>query len=852
MHKLISFVLNGKKEQYRGSANLSLLEYLRHEKHIYSPKDGCSGSGVCGACLVEISGKPVKSCTVKLDKLENAEIYTLEAIDKNIREILGNAFVSTAAIQCGFCSPGMLMRAYHLILHNNNLTKEIVYKSLKEHLCRCTGYKNIVDAILLAQSVLKGDKHIDFEDYKVGKSPPKLKGYEKALGLEKFIDDMQFEEMLYGALKFTDYPKAKLLKIDITNALKSPGVKKILTAKDVPGSRCVGMIKRDWPVYIDEGEETNFIGDVIACVVADSENNARLAVDKIKVEYEILKPVTDVLKAYSGEEIVYAGGNILKETVIKYGKDVKDVFHDAAFIAKRRLKTQLIEHAYLEVEASIAKTENGKLIVYSQGQGIFEDRRQLANVLNIPENEIIVKLISAGGAFGGKEDLTVQTHAALAAKILKKPVKVKLNRNESIRMSTKKHPMIMEYELSCDNTGKFTGLFARIIGDTGAYASVGAPVMDRAATHAGGAYYIPNVDVKSSAVYTNNIPAGAMRGFGVNQVTFAIETLIDDLCEIGGFDRWQIRYINALEKGLRTTSGHLLTKEVGLKRTLEAIKNQFYVSQYAGISCAIKNSGIGNGLLEESKVLVHILGDKHIVIYHGWSEMGQGIDTVAIQFLSEALHLDRTFKFEVFSTTEFETVGGSTTASRGTYLLGKAILDAAKKIKDDLKYKRLKDLVGNKYYGYYVCDWTTPPEYKGEMVSHFAYSFATNLVILDENGKINKIVAAHDSGRIVNRKLFEGQIHGGIVMGLGYALKENLVIEGGIPKEKSLGQLGLLRSIQVPHDIEVITIETEDVDAPFSAKGVGEISSIPISAATTNAYRIYDECVYKELPIKRE
>lgn len=852
MGKMIKFILNGKEESFSGDTNRSLLDYLRNEKHIYSVKDGCSGEGVCGACLVEIDGRPMKSCTIKMEKIDGTRILTLEGLPTNIREILAKAFVSSGAVQCGFCTPGMLMRAYNLILNEKILTRKNIANALKGHLCRCTGYKNIIEAILVAKEILEGQKKIVFEPKKIGKSPPKVKGYEKALGIDPFIDDLYFDGMLYGVLKFTDYPKAKVLKIDVSEAYKMPGVVRILTAKDIPGSKYIGMIKNDWPVYIDETEETNCVSDVLACVIADSEENARKAVDKIKIDYEVLKPVTDVLKAYNGEELVYKDGNILKKTVIKYGKNVEDLFKSAAFVAKRTLKTQLIEHAYLELEASIARVEGDKLIVYSQGQGIFEDRRQLASFLNIPENKIIVKLVAAGGAFGGKEELTVQTHAALAAKILKKPIKVKLNRNESIKMSTKKHPMIMDYGLSCDSTGKFTALYARIIGDTGAYASVGGAVMDRAATHAGGAYYIPNVDVESSAVYTNNIPAGAMRGFGVNQVNFAIETLIDDLCEMGGFDRWQIRYINALEKGLRTTSGHLLTKDVGLKKTLEAVKDQFYASQYAGISCAVKNCGIGNGLLEESKVLVHISDEKHIIIYHGWSEMGQGIDTVATQFLSESLDLDDTYTFEVISTTEFETVGGSTTASRGTYLLGKAILDAAEKIKDDLKNKKIEDLVGNKYYGYYVCDWTTPPEYKGEMVSHFAYSFATHLVIIDVDGKIKKVVAAHDSGRIVNRKLFEGQIHGGVVMGIGYALKENLRLKDGIPTVTTLGRLGLLRSHEIPENIEVLTIETKDADAPYSAKGVGEISFIPISAAIANAYRIYDGCVYEELPIKRK
>jgi aerobic-type carbon monoxide dehydrogenase small subunit (CoxS/CutS family) len=367
MGKIIKFLLNEEEIVYAGNVNTTLLEYLRQQKHITSVKDGCSGRGACGACLVEINGKPVKSCTVKMEKLDNAKILTLEGLPFNIREILAKAFVSSAAVQCGFCSPGMLTQAYNLIMNNEKLTRELVYKTLKDNLCRCTGYKNIVDAVLLAKNVLKGEKKISFESFNVGQSPPKIKAYERSLGIEPFIDDMQFEGMLFGTLKYTDYPKAKILKIDVSDALESRGVVKILTAKNVPGLNFVGVIKKDWPVYIDEGEETNFIGDVLACVIAESEEAARSAVSKIKVEYEILKPVTDVLKAYSGEEIVYKSGNILKETVIKYGQDVQEVFKNSEYVAKRVLKTQLIEHAYLEVEASIAIIDGDKLTVYSQG-----------------------------------------------------------------------------------------------------------------------------------------------------------------------------------------------------------------------------------------------------------------------------------------------------------------------------------------------------------------------------------------------------------------------------------------------------------------------------------------------------
>ncbi|PID81894.1 selenium-dependent xanthine dehydrogenase, partial [bacterium DOLZORAL124_64_63] len=336
-------------------------------------------------------------------------------------------------------------------------------------------------------------------------------------------------------------------KIDTSRAEAVPGVVRVFTAKDVPGRRNIGMIISDWDAYIAEGEITRYIGDVLAMVVAETNQIAREAAALVDVEYEVLEAVTDPFEALKDEIKVHEGGNLLKETKIAYGEDIDKVLADSAYVVGDTFETQLVEHAFLELENSVACYEDGRLTVYSQGQGIYEDRHQIADLLGLEPADLNVKLVPAGGAFGGKEDLSVQGHAALGAFILKCPVKVKLNRSESLRMHPKRHPMVMEYKMGCDESGKFTGLYARIVGDTGAYASVGGPVLERAATHAGGAYYFPNVDVNSKAVYTNNLVCGAMRGFGVNQVTFAIEGLIDELCEKAGFDRWEIRYKNALD-----------------------------------------------------------------------------------------------------------------------------------------------------------------------------------------------------------------------------------------------------------------------------------------------------------------
>ncbi len=845
---MIRFSLNGKDIEYTGDPAASLLQWLRCETEVKSVKDGCSGQGTCGACIVELNGKPSLACCKTMGKLESSNIITLEGMPEKTRRVLGEAFVASGAVQCGFCSPGMLTRTKLLLDKNPHPTREEVTKKIKSHICRCTGYVKIVDAVMLAAETFNGGEDIVLDGGALGSSPPKLEAYERAVGEPLFIGGMKFDNLLHGALHFSEHPRARVLKINTAKAEALEGVVRVFTAKDVPGNRTVGIVVNDWDMYIAEGEITRYIGDVLAMVVAKTKSLSREAAALIEVEYEVLEPVVTIEQALKGDIKVHEGGNLLKETTICYGEDVEEVFAKSKFVVSDTFQTQFIEHAFMELENSVAQYEDGRLTVYSQGQGIYEDRHQITEMLGLGIKDLNVKLVPAGGAFGGKEDLSVQGHAALAAFHLKTAVKVKLDRTESMRMHPKRHPMTMTYKLGCDGDGKFTALHARILGDTGAYASVGGPVMERAATHAGGAYYIPNIDVKSKAVYTNNIVCGAMRGFGVNQVTFAIEGLIDELCETAGFDRWEIRYKNALDKGLKTTSGHKLRKEVGLKKTLELVKKDYDSGNVTGLACAIKNCGIGNGVPELSEARIEILADERIKLYHGWSEMGQGIDTVAQQMLSQYIGLDSISKIEVIVNTDSETTAGNTTASRGTFLVGKAVLAAAEDLKKDLETHSLSELAGRSYDGSYLCDWTTSSDFDGEIISHFAYSFATQLVTLSDTGKITKVTAAHDSGIVVNPKLYEGQIEGGVVMGLGYALTEDLVLDKGHIADPRFRSLGLLRSTDVP-EIEVIPVEIFDTDAPFGAKGVGEICCIPTAAAAAGAYRKFDGKKRCSLPI---
>ena len=847
---MIEFELNGRKVVYSGDEKLSLLDYLRGEAGIFSAKDGCSGQGACGACLVEWNGRPVLACITRMKKVAGGQVTTLEGLPDELRRTLGNAFVEKGAVQCGFCSPGFLMRAKILLQDNPHPGRREILEALKLNLCRCTGYVKIVEAIEHAAKILAGDKAAAPDPNRgIGGRQEKYEAWETATGRRPFVADLRIPGMVYGALKFSDHARARILKIDTGTAAKMPGVLRIFTAADIPGDRLTGLIVADWPLMISAEETSRSGADVLAGVVARSEAAARAAARAISVEYEVLEPLTDVLKAEESPIRVHEKGNLLETCRIQRGGDVGRILAASAHTVSGIFRTQMIEHAFLETEAAVALPEDGGVRLYSQGQGVYEDRRQVASLLGLPAEKVRVIQVANGGGFGGKEDITVQGHAALFALLLGKPVRVRLSRPESIRMHPKRHPFVMEYALGCDAGGKLTALRARITGDTGAYASVGTKVLERAAGHASGAYHVPAADIEARTIYTNNLPCGAMRGFGVNQVTFAMESCVDMLCEKGGFDRWQFRYDNALDAGRMTASGQVLGVGVGVRATLLALRDEFRRAKTAGLACGIKNTGIGNGMVDDSVVKIEIVSAAKLVIHHGWTEMGQGVHTVARQVVCQETGLDPKI-MEVRVDTASGARSGMTTASRATSLVGNALIDACAALKRDLLRQPLAALAGKMYEGRWRCDWTTTPQADDSTVTHYSYGYASQLVVLDEKGGIALVHAAHDAGRIVNPTLFEGQIQGAVVMGLGYALSEDLPLAGGLPLSDRLSDLGLLKAHDVPA-IVVTGVEVADEHGPYGAKGVGEIGLVPTAAAVANALYQFDGVRRFQLPMKR-
>ncbi len=850
---MVKFILNGETTSFEGNPEVTLLKFLRNTKNITSVKDGCSCQGACGACMVEINGEAKLSCLTLLKNLENKTVNTLEGIPASVRDIIAKAFVEKGAVQCGFCTPGFLARTNVLLRKNPSPTLDEIKQALTLNLCRCTGYVKIIDAIHEAAQQLHSGGNSAGSDTSghVGTSYPKYEAYEMAVGKRLFVNDLRFEGMLHAALYFSDHAKAKVVEIDIQEALKLQGVTRIFTADDVPGNRFVGLILNDWPLMIRTGETTRYIGDVLAGVVAETEEIAHEAVKLIKVTYEVYKPVTDPHEAIKPRALqVHPDRNNLLETCRVYRGGIADeIILDSAFTAKGTYQTQRIEHAFLETEGAVAMPLDDGVHLYSNGQGIYVDRKQVASLLNLPEEKVRVTLVSTGGGFGGKEDMTVQGHASLFAWHLKKPVKVVLSRDESIRMHPKRHPVYMEISIGCDKEGKLTGLKLYAVGDSGAYASVGTKVMERVAGHASGAYHFPCVNLEALTVYTNNIPSGAMRGFGANQVAFALEACIDELCKLGGFDRWQFRYDNALCEGKMTATGQVLHKGVGVKDTLLAVKPFYDKARFKGLACGIKNSGVGNGMADFSDVIIEIISENKVVLHHGWTEMGQGVHTIATQVLREETGIPPGI-VEVIADTSAGITTGMTTSSRATALLGNAILDASIQIRNDLKYHSLAELAGKVYKGNYTCDWTTKPgaDVK-EIITHFAYGYATQLVVLDEKGRIETVYAAHDAGKIMNPIMFEGQIEGAVHMGLGYALTEDLPMIDGQLVSAKMRDLKILRAKDMPQ-VVVLGVEVKDPVGPYGAKGLGEIGLVPTAAAVANAFCDFDGIRRFNLPLK--
>ena len=852
MKETYTFIVNGVERTV--SEDKPLLRYLRDDLHLHSVKDGCS-EGACGTCTIIVDGRAVRSCVLSTRRAVGKTILTTEGLSEKEKEAFVYAFGAKGSVQCGFCIPGMVMAGKALIDRVPAPTEEEIKTALKGNICRCTGYKKIIEGIQLAAAILRGDAETDPElekgdAYGVGQKAFRLDVREKVLGYGEYPDDVEMEGMVYASAVRSAYPRARILDIHAEEALALPGVLAVLTAEDVPNNK-VGHLQQDWDVMIAKGSVTRCVGDAICLVVAETRDILEQAKKLIRIDYEELRPVTCVREAMAEDAPkVHSGGNLCQKRHVTRG-DAKKALAGSKYVVTQTYRTPFTEHAFLEPESAVAFPYKDGVKVYSSDQGVYDTRHEISIMLGWEPERVVVENKLVGGGFGGKEDVSAQHIAALAALKVGRPVKVTFSRQESINFHPKRHAMEGTFTLGCDENGIFTGLDCEIYFDTGAYASLCGPVLERACTHSVGPYCYQNTDIRGYGYYTNNPPAGAFRGFGVCQSEFALESNINLLAEKVGISPWEIRYRNAIEPGKVLPNGQIADCSTALKETLLAVKEAYESNPgRAGIACAMKNAGVGVGLPDKGRAKL-VVQDGKVELYSAASDIGQGCRTVFVQMAAEATGLGKEQIINMGANSEVAPDSGTTSGSRQTLITGEAVRMAAEDLRKDLAAADgdLGKLEGREYFA----EFFDPTDKLGADVpypkSHVAYGFATHVVILDDDGQVKEVYAAHDSGKVVNPIAIQGQIEGGVLMGLGYALTEDFPLKDCVPQAR-YGTLGLMRATQIP-DIHAIYVEKEEL-LPFAygAKGIGEIATIPTAPAAQGAYYAMDHVLRTKLPME--
>ena len=842
---MATFTVNG--HTVTANQNQKLLRFLRDTLRLTSVKDGCS-EGACGTCTVLIDGKPTRACIPQTDKLEGKQILTVEGLTEFEQEVFTYAFGAAGAVQCGFCIPGMVMCAKALLDQNPAPTREEAAYAIRNNICRCTGYVKIIDAILLAAEVFRaGAVSPAPEDWSLGQRVPRVDVREKVTGTGIYPDDVYLDGMIYASAVRSAYPRARVLAIHTEEAKALPGVVGVFTAADIPGQNKVGHLKKDWDTMIAVGDITHYLGDAICIVAAEDPETLERAKALVRVDYEELPMVRSPREAMLPDApLVHRDGNLLAHKHIQRGNPAEAIAK-SKHILTQRFTTPWTEHAFLEPECAVAYPDGDGVMILSTDQGAYDTQHETMGMLGLPAEKVKVRNCLVGGGFGGKEDVTVQHHAALVAYLTKRPVKVKLTRAESLLIHPKRHPMEMEFSIGCDENGIIQGVAAEVIADTGAYASLGGPVLERACTHAAGPYNYQNFEIDGWAYYTNNPPAGAFRGFGVTQTCFCIETLLNQMADIVGISPWEIRYRNAILPGQELPNGQIVDNSTGLVETLEAVKPYYDRAKYVGIACAMKNAGVGVGIPDTGRVRL-VIQEGKVHIFAGASCIGQGLGTVLTQMVCTQTGLPPEAVVYERSNTYFAPDSGTTSGSRQTLFTGEACRRACESLREAIKDKSLTELENEEFYGEYLGKTDPLGAPVPNPVSHIAYGYATQICILNEEGKIEQIVAAHDVGKAVNPLSVEGQIEGGVVMSMGYALTERYPLTDCKPTAK-FGTLGLFRANQIP-EITPIIVEKEGLNVACGAIGIGEITAIPTAPAIADAYFRYDGRLRTSLPLE--
>jgi xanthine dehydrogenase molybdenum-binding subunit len=901
MMKEISLKINQKSYKLPSVPGETLAMLLRERIHLTGTKIGCE-EAECGACTVLVNGKPVMSCIYPAERANGKDVLTIEGLAQKVHDVmklhpLQEAFVEHGAVQCGFCIPGQIITAFALLKENPDPTSAELRHALKDTLCRCAGYPMIEKAILSAARTLRTGEPLElpeipestFSHEVVGRIHLRPDAVEKVTGDAIYTDDLAFPGMLFAKARRALIPHAILKKLDISRAKSLQGVKAILTADDVPGEMNHGLVTFDWPVMIGVGEKVRYIGDTVAIIAAESNEIAEQAAELIEAEFEPLPVIQDPVQAYQdGQPQLHDSGNLLKHIKVRKG-DMEAGFAQSEIILEHTFHTQTTDHLFFEPECSIAvPTPDGRLEVYVGSQIPYQDRSQIARALGWEENRIRIKGQLMGGGFGGKEDIAGQIHASLLANVTGRPVKLLFDRKESLLVHPKRHATQIRVKIGAMKGGRIQAVETELYGDTGAYASLGEKVMTRATTHSAGPYDIPHVKADCYAMYTNNPPAGAFRGFGVTQSAFAIESMMDMLAEKLRIDPIELRRLNALHTGSVTNTGQLLEESVGLTECINQVEAEIikhnptpfqpssdpetpYLVRAWGIAAAYKNTGLGGGAPDKAGAEVELFDDGTFEVRSSSAEMGQGLVAVMRMVVAEEMAVPPDQVRVLVMDTDLTPDGGPTTASRQTYITGNASRLAAKSLResitalvaekfdippDQIQFKNGQIYANGQVLSYrdiaaemkssgqqlgkmvlYEAPKTQPLGTGGKM--HFAYSFGVQAAEVEVNkitGEVHvlKIISANDVGMAVNPLGLQGQIEGGVMMGLGHALTEEFIMEEGRVVTDQMARYRIPGIILTP-EITSIVVEDPTADGPYGAKGVGEICSIPTAPAITNA-----------------
>jgi selenium-dependent xanthine dehydrogenase len=904
-NELIRFIVNGKEVALPPVPGEMLSDMLRERLNLTGTKIGCN-EAECGACTVNIDGDPVLSCTYPAVKAHGKQVTTIEGLAAASKgngsgphlDPLQEAFILHGAVQCGFCIPGQIMTAHALLEKNQTPSDDDIKSALKDNLCRCAGYPSIIGAVHAAADALRTGEPVRQPEAAESSSPLNAVGrihqrpdsVEKVTGAAIFTDDIKFPDMLHARVKRAMVPAATVRSIDTSRAKLLPGVRAVLTAEDIPGDHNHGLVIPDWPSLVGLREQIRYVGDSVAIVAADTREIATEALELIQVEYDPLPVVSDPVQAYQpNAPLVHTSGNLLKHIKVRKG-DVEEGFAESDVILEHVFHTPMHDHAFLEPECSIARlNDHGRMEIYVGSQIPYSDRNQVARALSVPEDQVHIIGQLIGGGFGGKEDIAGQIHAALLAKATGKPVKLLYDRQESLICHPKRHATQIRVKMGAKNDGSLVAVESELYGDSGAYASLGEKVMTRATTHSSGPYEVPHVKADCYAMYTNNPPAGAFRGFGVMQSAFAVETVMDMLAETLQIDRVDLRRKNALRVGSITNTGQTLTHSVGLLECVDKVDQEMrrlsggdpftpkevagspHLRSAWGFAVGYKNTGLGGGAPDKAGAEVELYPDGCVEVRTSSAELGQGLPTVLRLIVAEELGHKPEMVRILLSDTDLTPDGGPTTASRQTYVTGNAARHAARALRElinseiaehydiapeyihfveglaqikehQITFARACELITDggrePKVGYtYWAPATKPLGQGGDM--HFAFSFAAQaaeVVVNTLTGEVEipRMIIANDVGYVINPLGLKGQVDGGAIMGIGHALVEEFIINGGVVITDRLASYRT-PSITFTPEITSFFVEHPTEDGPFGAKGVGEIVLIPTIPAITNA-----------------